>query len=337
MAFDPSRLQALELFQKCSTADLEPLTKALAPFEVEPGSVLMRQGDPADGFVLIVEGTASVSRTEAGEDHVIGLAGAGSIVGELALLRGTPRGATVTAVEPLTSLVGDLAAFGALLDAPGVGARITRTAAQRLVAQVHPVEVELHDGTHLSLRPIVPTDREKYSDALAKLSSDDRYRRFFTYAPLSDQVISYFVDLDYVDHFAWIGAPADDPDGSVVASARYVRTSDDPTTAELAFEVSEEYQGRGIATLLLGALAVPARESSIERFGASVLSDNRSMRTVFDKVGAHWERGEPGIVTTTFPVDAARQLIEDPALEASLSQSARQISDAAGIALTASC
>ena len=169
----------------------------------------------------------------------------------------------MVAREPLVGLVGDLAAFGALLDAPGVGARITRSASLRLVAQVHPVEIALGDDTRLSLRPIVPSDREKYTDTLAGLSSEGRYRRFFTYAPLSERLISYLVDLDYVDHFAWVGTLADDPDGPVVASARYIRAGDEPTTAELAFEVDEHCQGRGIASFLLGALAVPpARTAS---------------------------------------------------------------------------
>ena len=64
-----------------------------------------------------------------------------------------------------------------------------------------------------------------------------------------------------------------------------------------------------------------------------MLNDNRSMRAVFDKVGARWRRGDPGIVTTQFPVAAARALLHDPVTEASLLRSARQIGDAAAVAL----
>ena len=165
MSIDLARLQEITLFRECTVDDLAGLTAGLAPIDVEAGSVILRQGDPADGFVLIVDGSAVVSRDEDGEARTIGHAGVGSIVGELALFRGSNRRATVTAETPVRSLVGDLAAFGALLDAPGVGPRLTRTAAQRLVAEVRPVELPLRDGGRVILRPMLATDRERLTDA----------------------------------------------------------------------------------------------------------------------------------------------------------------------------
>jgi protein lysine acetyltransferase len=150
---------------------------------------------------------------------------------------------------------------------------------------------------------------------------------------LSPRMIDYLVDLDYLNHFAWIVLPAQAPEGKLVASARYVRTASEPETAELAFGVAEDYRNLGLATLLLGALAVPARQNAVHRFLANVLSDNRSMRAVFDKLGARWQRREPGVITTVFDVAAARALLEDADCAAALERSSRQISDAAGIAL----
>jgi CRP-like cAMP-binding protein len=333
MSVEITQLQQLELFRDCSEVDLETVLARLSPAVVDAGTVLMREGEAADGFLVIVSGTAVVSRVDDGHEHEIGDAGAGSIVGELALLRGSARRATVTAREPLVGLVGDLDAFGTLLDVPGVGPRITRAAAQRLVAEVRPVPVTLRRGIEVVLRPILPTDRGRLTEALDHLSPEAHRQRFFSTAPLSERMIDYLVDLDYLNHFAWIVLPAQHPEGKLVASARYVRTASDPQAAELAFGVGEEHRNLGIATLLLGALAIPARQSALQRFVANVLSDNRSMRAVFDKVGARWERGEPGVVTTEFDIAAAAGLIEDAQCAAALERSSRQISDAAGVAL----
>ena len=78
---------------------------------------------------------------------------------------------------------------------------------------------------------------------------------------------------------------------------------------------------------------MPARENAVDDFLANVLGDNRSMRAVFDKVGAKWRRGDPGVVATTFPVAAAWELLRDPETQASLLRSARQIGIAAAVGL----
>jgi protein lysine acetyltransferase len=334
MSIDVATLQELDLFHDCSASDLTDVLAVLAPAQVDAGAVLMREGEHADGFVLIVEGSAVVHHDDNGEQRLIGSAGAGSIVGELALLRGGPRTATVTADAPLVGLVGDLSGFGHLLDAPGVGARVTRIATQRLVAEVHPVPITLDDGTRLQVRPMLPTDRHKLSDALHHLSREAQRQRFFTTAPLTDRMISYLVDLDYRDHFAWIVLPGDDPDGALVASARSIRSTDDGRLAEVAFGTTAGYEGRGIASFLLGALAVSAVDRSIERFLANVLAENRSMRAVLDKVGAQWERAEPGVVSTVVDVAPCVALVGDAATGAALRRSCRQIGRAAALALT---
>ncbi len=336
MSVEIAQLQQLELFRDCSELDLETLLARLSPAAVDAGTVLMREGEAADGFLVIVSGTAVVSRVDDGQEHEIGHAGPGSIVGELALLRGSARRATVTAREPLVGLVGDLDAFGTLLDAPGVGPRITRAAAQRLVAEVRPVPVTLNNGVEVVLRPMLPTDRARLTEALDHLSPESHRQRFFSMAPLSQRMIDYLVDLDYLNHFAWIVLPAEEPEGKLVASARYVRTASDREIAELAFGVAEDYRNLGLATLLLGALAIPARQNAVHRFLANVLSDNHSMRTVFEKIGARWQRREPGVVTTVFDVATAGALLEDADCAAALERSSRQISDAAGIALATS-
>lgn len=75
------------------------------PWHADAGEVMIQQGDPAVAFLLIVAGRAEVSHR--GDDGITVLAtvGPGYVVGEIALLRETPRTATVTAVEAV-SVVG---------------------------------------------------------------------------------------------------------------------------------------------------------------------------------------------------------------------------------------
>jgi CRP-like cAMP-binding protein len=308
------------------------LAAVLSTLEVEPGAVLMREGEPASSFVLIVEGRAVVTRTVDENEKVVGTASRGAIVGELALLRGAPRGATVTAEQHLIGLVGGIPAFSALLDSPGVGARVTRAAAQRMVAEVKPVESRQRDDVEFLLRPMLPTDRNSLTEAIARLSPESRRRRFFTLGPLSDRVLDYLVDLDFIDHFAWMVSTVDQPERGLIASARYIRTTSDPETAEVAFGVSDDYQGRGIATLLLGALAITARENGVRYFSASVLAENVPMRSVLNKAGAKWSYGEPGVVTTVVAVPSADELIRDPATVQGLREATRQVMVAASVA-----
>ena len=89
----------------------------------------MEEGTTAEDFYLIVTGEASVSR---GGRHVASV-GAGGYFGELALLDGAPRNATVTAKTPMTLLRLGQQEFSAVLDSwPGVAHKLLKHVARRL-------------------------------------------------------------------------------------------------------------------------------------------------------------------------------------------------------------
>jgi RimJ/RimL family protein N-acetyltransferase len=322
-------LADLELF-----ADVDPETRAalearLERMTAEAGQVLLREGDPGDCFLLIVDGEATVRRDGA----VVGVVGRGSIVGEQALLRDHRRSATVTATVPLVALAGGVEEFAALVDAPGVRERFGRTAGQRLVASATPVPAQLADGTQLQVRPILPADRPQLEEALDKHFSRESHRkRFFSAGKLPASLITYLVDVDYVDHFVWVVLTEEDGSLRGVASTRYIRLKDDPEVAEIAFGVTDDYQGRGLGTFLLGALGAAAPVGGVRRFRASVLAENAPMRALLDRVGAHWQFEEPGVVATTIDVADVHDLIP-PVTATALQAAAREIVTAASLAL----
>ena len=136
-------------------------------------------------------------------------------------------------------------------------------------------------------------------------------------------MLTYLFEVDYKDHFVWV--MTEGRDGPVVADARFVRDETDPTLAEVAFIVGDEYQGRGIGSFLMAALAVTARGDGIRRFSARVLSDNLSMRKILDRYGARWQREDLGVVTTVIDVPALRDLSISRELYREIHGTARQV------------
>jgi MFS family permease len=86
-------LGATPIFAPLPGAALEHLASRLVPLRVDPGTVVVREGDAGDRFYIVVEGTLDVIQ---GEAHLTDLE-AGGYFGEIALLRDVARTATVVA------------------------------------------------------------------------------------------------------------------------------------------------------------------------------------------------------------------------------------------------
>jgi GNAT superfamily N-acetyltransferase len=96
-------------------------------------------------------------------------------------------------------------------------------------------------------------------------------------------MVRYFTEVDHRDHEALV---AIDPDsGRLVGVARWVRERDKPEVAEAAITVADDWQGRGLGTLLLRCLGERAREEDIERFSAFVLAQNDDMLDLLHNLG----------------------------------------------------
>lgn len=153
--------------------------------------------------------------------------------------------------------------------------------------------VTLPDGTRLGIRLADETDRDALLAGFERLSPTSRFRRFFTGIPfLSDQMVDRLTAIDQ-DHHVAVGvfdptrsSDIGRPDGLGLAVGRYIVSDRDPSRAEFAVAVIDEYQGRGIGTMLLQALILIAAERGIETFTADVLAENHSMISVLHRLGA---------------------------------------------------
>jgi GNAT superfamily N-acetyltransferase len=164
------------------------------------------------------------------------------------------------------------------------------------------IRTKLRDGTPVVLRPIRADDKERLAEGLQRLSEGSRFRRFMApVSGLSDEQLAYLTEIDYYDHFAWVAAPQDRPDFGI-GVGRYVRLEEDPQLAEAAVTVLDEYQGRGLGTLLVGLLAATARMAGIERFRAYVLEENDPMLELLRELGADAGYDSPGVLRVDIPL-----------------------------------
>jgi protein lysine acetyltransferase len=323
-----AELAVLPMFADYLPADLYPLAAQLKPLHAAAGAVLARQGEPAHTFLIIDRGTARVCHQDGdgsvSEVHV----GAGGIVGEIALLRRSARNATVLAEEDLRGWVGDDEAFAQLIDLPGVLPKVVSIARQRLAEFIAPIPVRLRDGSELFLRPVLPGDNARVVHGHVEFSTETFYRRFMSAREPTAALMQYLFEVDYVEHFVWV--LTETVDGEVVADARFVRDPADRSTAEVAFLVGDDYQGRGIGSFLMKALIVAAHTGGVETFTARVLSDNQSMRRILDRYGASWQREELAVVTTAISVPALREVRLPKELVTRISGVAQRVMKAVG-------
>lgn len=92
-------LDSIPLFSGIPAEELVSVLTAVRPRRVAPGEVVVREGEPGDTLYLIVQGTLRVStRGQEGEDVALAALGVGDFFGEVALLTGRPRTATVSAL-----------------------------------------------------------------------------------------------------------------------------------------------------------------------------------------------------------------------------------------------
>lgn len=168
----------------------------------------------------------------------------------------------------------------------------------------------LADGGTVHVRPISPDDADRLVEFHAGLSQQTVYFRFFTAKPtLSPPQVEHFTHVDHHDRVALVAELGE----RLVAVAHYDRKPG-TDSAEVAFVVSDEHQGRGIGTALLEHLAAAARERGITRFVATTLPDNRHMLEVFRTAGfeerARMDGDVMHVELLIEPTDRARAAVE---------------------------
>jgi GNAT superfamily N-acetyltransferase len=130
---------------------------------------------------------------------------------------------------------------------------------EKLVAIGAPIS--LRDGSRVRIRQGRPTDGELLVRGFDRLSLESRYRRFLTPLPaLSGRILGYLTDVDHHDRESMVALNEQGTAGLGVA--RYVRDVTRPDAAEVALTVIDDWQGRGLGTLLLEVISARVRKGS---------------------------------------------------------------------------
>lgn len=165
-------------------------------------------------------------------------------------------------------------------------------------------DVVLRDGSTMHIRPIRPSDAPALQEFHRSQSPQSTYFRFF--APmerLSDRDLARFTTVDHSDRVALVLVRATAGRDRILAVGRFDRLEPGGEVAEVAFNVADSAQGRGLGSILLEHLAAAGREVGLRRFAADVLPSNTRMLRVFTDAGYDVTQSyADGVVEVSVPI-----------------------------------
>ena len=160
------------------------------------------------------------------------------------------------------------------------------------------VHETLGDGSSVVIRAIRPEDKPILQEGMHHLNQQSLYFRFFTpKRELSKEELVHFTEVDFIHHVGLMACLISKHGHEIpVGVGRYIMSEDSrqSATAELAFAVSEEAQGRGVGTLLCKHLIKIARAEGLTTLTALVLEGNLKMMAVFAHSGVAMKQTRQG-------------------------------------------
>ena len=168
-------------------------------------------------------------------------------------------------------------------------------------------DVVLRDGSTVQVRAMRPDDDKALLELFTSLSEESRWLRFFSPTQGAALAAEAHRETNLDRTFGLLALNG--PEGRVVGHAFYAGL--DERRAEVAFTIANDFQGRGLGTILLGQLAEVAEANNIQMFEAEVVAANHAMLHVFRESGFPIEvSAEAGQLHVTFPTSLNREAVE---------------------------
>ena len=167
-------------------------------------------------------------------------------------------------------------------------------------------DVVLRDGSTVHIRVMRPADEPRILALLQSLSEESRWLRFYSAAGGSALASEAHREANLDHTFGLLAFSG--PDDRVVGHAFYAVV--DERRAEVAFTIANDFQGRGLGTILLGQLAEVAAANGVQVFEAEVVAANHAMLNVFRASGFPIEvDATAGQLHVTFPTSFTPEAI----------------------------
>ena len=197
-ALSAESLQTFSIFRRLSPATIDQLQSELTVEHVNGGETLFQQGDDGDCLYVVVFGRLRVSiRDEAG-DRIIREMGRGEVVGEMAILTGEPRSATVRAVRDTELLRLSKDGFErAVVHNPAAMLDISRLIVHRL-QNPDPLPRQ----GRMSAIALLPANRDAPATELAQRLCDELTRAGHTVRRLDAEAVDQYLDETAAQHDA---------------------------------------------------------------------------------------------------------------------------------------
>jgi acetyl coenzyme A synthetase (ADP forming)-like protein len=168
-------------------------------------------------------------------------------------------------------------------------------------------DVVLRDGSTVRIRAMQPSDEQALLTLFQSLSEESRWLRFLSLAKGSALAAEARREAN-LEHTVGLIA-CSGPDERVVGHSFYVGIDDH--RAEVAFTIANDFQGRGLGTLLLCQLAEIAAANGIDTFEAEVAAANSAMLNVFRESGLPLEVGATaGQLHVSFATSFTKEAID---------------------------
>ncbi|MCU0315473.1 MAG: GNAT family N-acetyltransferase [Fimbriimonadaceae bacterium] len=156
--------------------------------------------------------------------------------------------------------------------------------------------LRLPKGLTVYLRHVRPEDKSLYVEGLKRYSKNSFYFRFMSAKThFTEAELAYLTEVDQWNHLCLVAGSG--PWDKVVglASGRFVRFKDDPTTAEFALFVGDSYQRYGLGRAIMLRLMYAAKEREVQTLFGEMFRDNSAMFHLVDSlpVPANWELEGP--------------------------------------------